>query len=92
MSMQRVKKRMADGSIKIYEYQPRSYYQTEVDRARKYLMRRPLKMAHTPHNHSVRWTGGNGWPSFSDLTITKLIAEGYAVCLGNFVERKGVKR
>lgn len=92
MSMQRVKKRMADGSIKIYEYQPRSYYQTEVMRARKFLKNRPLKRVLTPHNNSSRWTGGNGWPSFSDLTITKLIAEGYAVCLGDFVEKKGVCR
>lgn len=92
MSMQRVKKRMADGSIKIYEYHPRSYYVTEIDRARQYLKYRPLKMVRTPHNHGVRWASSCGHKSFSDLTITKLIAEGYAVCLGEFVEKKGVRR
>jgi hypothetical protein len=90
--MQKVKRVMKDGTVKVYEYHPRSYYQTEVDRAKKFLKNRPLKMARTPRNHGVRWTGGSGWPSFSDLTITKLIAEGYAVCLGEFVEKKGVRR
>lgn len=92
MAMQKVKRVMKDGTVKVYEYQPRSYYQTELERARKYLSKRPLKLVKTPRNHAFRWASGSEHVSFSDLTITKLIAEGYAVCLGNFVEKKGISR
>ena len=101
MSMQRVKKRMADGSTKIYEYQPRSYYVTELERARKFLKRGPLKAIPAPRGGGVMWIGGlrkttrkrqSDLPRFRDITIAKLIAEGFAICHGDFVERKGVQR
>lgn len=100
MSMQRVKKRMADGSTKIYEYQPRSYYVTEIERARRYLRKRPLKAVPAPKGNGVVWVGGlrrsernrPECPQFRDITICRLIAEGYAICHGEFVERKGITR
>lgn len=100
MSMQRVKKRMADGSTKVYEYHPRNYYVTEIERARRYLRKRPLKAVPAKKGNGVEWIGGlresqrkrGECPRFRDITITKLIAEGYAVCLGDFVELKGRQR
>jgi hypothetical protein len=100
MSIQRVKKRMADGSVKIYEYQPRSYYVKEIDRARAFLRKWPLKAVPAPRGGGVVWVGGlrkttrkaRNCPVFRDITIMKLIAEGYAICHGNFVELKGIQR
>lgn len=101
MSMQRVKKRMADGSVKIYEYHPRSYYVTDIERARRYLKTKgPLRAFPAKKGNGVVWKGGlrktdrnhQNCVAFRDITITKLIAEGYAICHGEFVERKGITR
>ena len=40
---------------------------------------------------SVEFAGQRG-PVFHDATIVKLIVKGKAVCLGDFVELKGVQR
>lgn len=83
-------RRMADGTVKTYGY----HRLTEVERARRWLEREPLMAVPTGKGHAVRWRGKTAkhTTSFHDQVICKLIKEGYAVCLGQFVEKKGVTR
>lgn len=94
MSMQRVKKVLADGTVKTYEYQPRSYYVPEIERCREALERRPLEMFFKKKYGTAWWRTGRFGPRkvFSDRVVSQLIREGYAVCVGKFVEKKGARR
>lgn len=90
MTIEHNKRLMADGSVKIYRYHRLS----EAERARRWLDRSPLMAVPTGKGHAVRWRGKTPKHAvtFHDQVICRLIAEGYAVCLGQFVEKKGVVR
>lgn len=83
-------RRMADGTTKTYRY----HRLTDLERARAWLDRSPLVAVPTGKGHAVVWRGRTAKHSvvFQDRTICKLIAQGYATCLGPFVEKKGVVR
>ena len=89
MSMHRVRyvsKRT--GKVKVYEYWPRDYYEPAVERAKKALKKRPLRLV-KKGGGGGRWSAGRNGPQFQDSTVVKLIEEGYAVCVGDFIELKG---
>jgi hypothetical protein len=90
MALDVAKRRMADGSVKIYHY----CRITDLERARRWLEREPLVAVPTGKGHAVRWRGKTAkhTVTFHDQVICKLIKEGYAVCLGGFVEKRGVVR
>jgi hypothetical protein len=90
MTIEHNKRLMADGSVKVYRYHRLS----EIERARGWLDRAPLIAVPTGKGHAVRWMGRTAKHrvSFHDQVIVRLIREGYAVCLGEFVEKKGVQR
>lgn len=90
MTIEHNKRRLADGSVKTYSYHRLS----EAERARRWLDRAPLLAVPTGKGHSVRWRGKTAKyvVTFHDQVIVKLIREGYAVCVGQFVEKKGVVR
>lgn len=90
MTIEHNKRLMADGSVKVYRYHRLS----EIERARGWLARAPLMAVPTGKGHAVRWRGKTPKHAvtFHDSVICKLIREGYAVCLGDFVELKGVQR
>lgn len=85
------------GEAKVYEYEPRDYYMPAIERARLFLNRRPLKRVRSQRvtedsSPGFRWTAGQRGPVFNHATIQQLLNEGYAVCVGDFVEIKGVVR
>jgi hypothetical protein len=90
MALGDVKRRMADGTVKTYRY----HRLTDIERARAWLERAPLIAIPTGKANGVRWVGKTPKHrvSFHDQVIRRLIAEGAAVCLGQFVEKKGVVR
>jgi hypothetical protein len=90
MSLESNKRRMADGSIKVYRYHRIS----DLERARAWLERAPLTAEPTGKGHAVVWRGRTAkhTVTFQDRTICKLICEGYAICLGQFVEKRGIMR
>lgn len=90
MTIEHNKRRMADGSVKIYSYHRLS----ETERARRWLDREPLMAVPTGKGHGVHWRGRTRKyaVNFHDRVIIRLIREGYAVCLGEFVEKRGVVR
>lgn len=93
MSMHRVKYRSKRSGLVVYTYQPRNYYVPAIERCRAALAKRPLKrVPQKVGGGGWRWSAGLRGPKFNDATVTKLIEEGYAICVGDFVERKGIIR
>jgi hypothetical protein len=92
MAMQKIRYRSKKtGELAIYEYEPRYYHVTAVERCREALRKRPLKLV-KKGSGGARWSAGQRGPVFNDATVVKLIEEGFAVCLGEFVEIKGKVR
>jgi hypothetical protein len=92
MSMQKVRYQDRNGAERVYEYAPRSYYVTAEVLALKALKKRPLRLVKVGLVNGARWTAGQRGPVFNDATIVKLIEKGLVVCLGEFVELRGVER
>ena len=90
MALGEVRRTMADGSVKTYTY----HRVSDLERARAWLEKYPLTAAPSGRGHSVVWRGKTAkhTVTFQDRTIVALIREGYAVCLGQHVERKGIVR
>lgn len=80
------------GVTKTYEYPDYGYYVSAEVRALKCLKRRPLKRVINKSGGGWKWSAGQRGPIFFDSTIVKLIVAGKAVCLGDFIELKGVTR
>lgn len=91
MAMQRVRYIRKDGTEKVYEYEPRDYHLPAVEKCRAALRKRPLKRI-IVGDGCRRWSAGQRGPVFNDATVVALIEEGFAVCVGDFVEMKGKVR
>ena len=80
------------GERKVYAYPDYGYYVPAELKALKALKKRPLKRVINKSGSGWKWTAGQRGPVFHDATVVKLIVAGKAVCLGDFIELKGVQR
>lgn len=80
------------GEVRVYEHHY-DFYVTAEERALECLKKRPLRrLKKVGGGLRFKWTAGQRGPVFQDKTVVKLIQSGKAVCLGDFVELKGIQR
>ena len=79
------------GETKVFEYEQRDYRMDAVERCRRALERRPLRLVRNKSGGN-RWRVGKGGHVYNDATVRQLIRAGVAVCVGEFVELKGKVR
>ncbi len=80
------------GQVRVYAYADYGYYVPAELKALAALRKRPLKRVINKSGGGWKWTAGQRGPVFHDKTVVKLIEQGKAVCLGDFVELKGIVR